>query len=141
MKKLYCSLGLVLALVIVGTKVRASSISGGGGGGGVGLVEDISGHIESLANKTYYLKLNSSFGATINSVTLDCASGTADGALQIDGTPVTGCTSTDLDFSSTEETETCTAANVISTGNDLTLVVTNNSTALDCRFTVKLTRS
>lgn len=105
------------------------------------LVEDISGHIESLSNKTYYLRLNASYASTVNSITVDCASGTADGELQIDGTPVTGCADANIDFTSTEETETCSAANSISAGNDLTLVVTDNATALDCRFTVKLTRS
>lgn len=107
---------------------------------GVGLVEDISGHIETLANKTYYLRLNSSYAATINSISVDCGSGSADGELQIDGTPVTGCASTNIDFTTTEETETCSAANSVSAGNDITLVVTNNAAATDCRFTVKTTR-
>lgn len=104
-------------------------------------VEDISGHIETVSNKTLYLRLNASYAYTVNQITVDCASGTADGELQIDGTPVTGCADANIDFTSTEETETCSAANVVSAGNDLTLVITDNSTALDCRFTVKTTRS
>lgn len=57
---------------------------------GDGIVDMICGHVETPDDKAYWLVLNAPYPFTINSITTDVDSGTANGALEIDGTPVTG---------------------------------------------------
>lgn len=107
---------------------------------GDGIVDQICGHIETPSDKAYWLVINSSFPFTINSITTDVDSGTANGALEIDGTPVTGCTSTDISISTTEVTDTCSSGNTVLSGNDVEFVISSNSSADDLRFCLNITR-
>jgi hypothetical protein len=103
-----------------------------------GLVEQFSGHIETVANKTYVLDLKAPYAYTINSLAAKTVSGTCTAKLTIDGVNVTGITA--LAVTSTEDFDDATAANVVGVGNTVALVVSSNSTALDLQFTVKYTR-
>ena len=105
-----------------------------------GLVEEISGHIETLADKSYILIQSAKYARYVNNITNQCYSGSATGALQIEGTPVTGCTSSEVAFSLTESTDTCSAGNLVAAGETLLLNVTSNSSGTDCKFSVKTTR-
>jgi hypothetical protein len=107
---------------------------------GDGIVEAICGHIETPSDKAYFLRLDSPYPFTINSISTDVDSGTAAGALEVNGTPVTGCTSSDISISSTEVEDTCTAGNTVSAGDDLELVISSNSSSDDLRFCVNVTR-
>ena len=105
---------------------------------GTGLIEQISGHIETADDKTYVLDLKAPYAYTINSLAAKTASGTCTAKLTIDGTDVTGITA--LAVSSTEDFDDATAANAVSVGDTVALVISSNSTALDLQFTVKVTR-
>ena len=101
-------------------------------------VSQISGHIETAANKTYILDLKAPYAYTVNALAAKTASGTCTAKLTIDGVDVTGITA--LSVSSTEASATASAANAVGVDTTLALVVSANSTALDLSFTVKITR-
>ena len=105
---------------------------------GTGLVEQISGHIETADDKTYVLDLKAPYAYTIDSLAAKTASGTCTAKLTIDGTDVTGISA--LAVSSTEDFDDASAANAVSVGNTVALVISSNSAALDLQFTVKITR-
>ena len=107
---------------------------------GDGIVDQICGHIETPSNKTYWPVLKSKYPFTINEITTDVDSGTISMQLEIDGVAVTGCSTADIAVTTTESDDTCSAANVLSTGNDLTIVTTSNSSSDDLRFCIKITR-
>ena len=116
--------------LVIGTNVLAFA--------GTGLVEQISGHIETADDKTYVLDLKAPYAYTIDSLAAKTASGTCTAKLTIDGTDVTGISA--LAVSSTEDFDDATAANAVSVGNTVALVISSNSAALDLQFTVKITR-
>jgi hypothetical protein len=101
-------------------------------------VEQIDGMIESASAKTYVLRLNAKYAATVNEITLKTASGTITEKLQIDGVDVTSCTG--ISVTSSESTTSCTAANSLAAGNTLTLVTSSASSPVDLQMSVKLTR-
>jgi len=102
-------------------------------------VDFISGHIQTAANATYYLDQYAAYAYTINEIRIISASGTVTAAVKIDGSNVTGISA--VSVSSSEATGTATAANSVSVGNTVTLVLSSNATALDVRFTLKITRA
>lgn len=120
--------------------IDISKLSGVAPSDGDGIVDQICGHIETPSDKAYWLAVNSSFPFTINSITTDVDSGTASGALEVNGTPVTGCTSADISISTTEVEDSCTSGNTITAGDDLEFVISSNSSSDDLRFCVKITR-
>lgn len=105
----------------------------------IGIVETISGHIETADDKTYVLDLKAPYAYTVNSLAAKTASGTCTAKLTIDGVDVTGITA--LAVSSSEDFDDASAANSVSVGNTLALVISSNSSALDLQFTVKVTRA
>lgn len=107
---------------------------------GDGIVDHICFHIETPDDKPYYLVAYAHYPFTIDSIVTDVDSGTANGALEVDGTPVTGCTSSDISISSTEATNTCSGGNTVSVGETVELVITSNSSAAELRGCVKITR-
>ncbi len=107
---------------------------------GDGIVDAICGQIETPEDKVYWLRLNTPYPFTVDSITTDVDSGSITLALENDGTPITGCTDSDISVTTTETTDTCTSGNAVSTGADLELVASNNSSADDLRFCVKITR-
>jgi hypothetical protein len=102
-------------------------------------VDVIPGHIETAADTTYYLDQYAMYAYTINEIRIISASGTVTAAVKIDGSNVTGISA--VSVSSAEATGTATAANSVSVGNTVTLVLSSNAAALDVRFTLKITRA
>lgn len=98
----------------------------------------ISGHIETVQDKTYYLLINAPYAGTITSVTTRSDSGTATGTVQINGTPLGGSANA---ISSTEVTEPHSTSNTFSAGDDITLVISSNLSALEVRFTIRFVRT
>ena len=92
-------------------------------------VSQISGHIETAANKTYILDLKAPYGYTVNALAAKTVSGTCTAKLTIDGVDVTGISA--LSVTSTEASATASAANVVGVDTTLALVVSANSAALD----------
>lgn len=105
----------------------------------VGLVEALSGHIETAANKTYVLDLKAPYAYTVNSLAAKTVSGTCTAKLTIDGVDVTGITA--LAVSSSEDFDDASGANSVAIGNTLAMVISANSAALDLQFTVAITRA
>ena len=117
-----------------------------------GIVEEFTGSIETVANKTYYLDLKAAYGYTINTIyiqNMNIAPGTCTAAIKINGAAVTfdisggGSGVTSIPVSGTIALATSTAATtrVAAIGDTLTLVITSNAAALDLAFTLKATRS
>jgi len=102
-------------------------------------VDFISGHIETAANTTYYLDQYAMYAYTINEIRIISSSGTVTSAVQIDGTNVTGVSG--VAVSSSEATGTASAANSVAVGQTVTLVLSSNASALNVRFTLKITRA
>ncbi|MFM1842166.1 MAG: hypothetical protein RLZZ490_902 [Cyanobacteriota bacterium] len=93
------------------------------------------GFIETIANKTYPLfKPDRSY--KILSLRVKSGSGTCTWAIQINGVNVTGLSA--VSVSSTEQLVTATAANVVASGQRVTIVSTANSSAVDVEFTIML---
>lgn len=107
-------------------------------GSATGLVEQISGHIETATNKSYVLDQSAAYAYTINSLIIDAVSGTCTVKLTIDGVDVTGISA--VSVSSTEATGTASGANSVPVGGTVALVISANAAALDVAFTVKITR-
>lgn len=106
---------------------------------GVGLVEMFTGFLEAPVAKTYPLVGSAEYAFTINTITTDCVSGSVTSFdLEINGTNVTGIAA--VDMTTTEQTDTATAANSVSAGDRVSLVLNTISTPVDCEFTVKWTR-
>jgi hypothetical protein len=104
-----------------------------------GMVEVTPGHIATPSAKVYHLQNYAEYAFTVNRITSECDSGTADFDLEINGTNVTGCSSQQM--ANAEAVDTCTAANTVAVGDSLTLNVTGVSSPDDCRFTIKTTRN
>lgn len=105
-----------------------------------GLIESYSGHVETVANKTYVIDEYSSVAKQVVNIRIECASGTVTVALKIGGTNITTCNG--ISVSSTPGTTTCDTGvtnDLASTGR-LTLVTTANSSCVDMSFTIKTSR-
>lgn len=108
-------------------------------GSAVNQVEEISGHIETVEDKTYVLSLAAAYAAAIESLTIKTASGTCTAKVTIDGVDVTGLTG--VAVSSTEATANASGANAVAVGNTVALVISANSAGADLTFSLKMTRS
>ena len=98
----------------------------------------ISGFIETPSNKTYRVAMKAPYGCTINSITTICASGTCTLTGKIDTVALDGIANS---VSSAESEQTHSSANTVSTGNDIDVVISANSSCADLAFTIKLTRT
>lgn len=107
-----------------------------------GLIEELNLFIETAADKTYVLVLNSSSAKQVTSVAAKCASGTISGSLKIEGAAITSCDTAQLAWTSSETGDTCDtgSSNNLAAGNTLTLVTSSNSSCLDLQVTVLTTR-
>lgn len=106
---------------------------------GVGLVEALPGMIEAPEDKTYVLDQSAAYAYTINTLIIATVSGTTSAAVKINGTNVTGISA--VSVSSTPATGTGSAANSVSIGDKVTLVLSSSSTPVDLSFTLKVTRA
>jgi hypothetical protein len=103
-----------------------------------GFIEEFTGHIVAPANYTYILDQSAAYAYTINTLIAQTSAGTATAEIAIGGTAVTGISA--LSLSSTPATGTATALRSVSIGNQVTLIVSNVSSAADLSFTLKYTR-
>lgn len=103
-----------------------------------GTVWDINGMMESPTDKTYTLVQKAAYSFTINTLDIQTVSGTTTAAVKINGTSVTGISA--VSVSSTPATGTATAANSVSAGDTVTLVLSSSSSPADLSFTLKYTR-
>lgn len=86
---------------------------------------------------TYHLALNTPFAMTITAVTTDCDSGTCTATVKINGTSLGGTANS---VSTTETTQAHTTNNVAVAGDDVTLVISSNSSCEGMRLSMKFLR-
>ena len=104
-----------------------------------GLVEQIDGHIETVADKDYILSQNAEYAYDIDSLVIDLLSGTCTVAVKIDGAAVGGLAA--VAVTSTESTTAATAPFSVPAGARVTLVVSSNAAGLDLAFSIHRTRT
>jgi len=106
-----------------------------------GLVEQWGGNDinSSIGNNTYTIMLYAEYGMTINELKIISGSGTCTAAVKINGTNVTGISA--VSVSSTIATGTASAANTVSTGDTVTLVLSSTSSLNNLQWTLKTTRT
>jgi hypothetical protein len=93
-----------------------------------------------LGGLTYPLDTYAPFGYTVTNVyQIQTSSGTVTASLKINGTNITGLGS--ISVSSTPQNVTATAANVVSIGNALSLVLSSPSSPVNLQFTLAATRN
>lgn len=106
-----------------------------------GFIEEWTGQIETVSNKTYYVIPFSLVGRKVVSARLACGtSGTVTVALKVDGTNITTCNG--IAVTSTPGTTTCDtgSTSTLAANSILTIATTSNSTCLDFYFDIKTTR-
>lgn len=104
----------------------------------VGVVETISGMIESGSNKSYILDQSAAYTYDIEEITIQSSTGTATATLEIDGTPVSGIS---VSVSTSEVTDTATGANSVAVGGKVDLVLASDTGTENVGFTIKTTRT
>jgi hypothetical protein len=100
------------------------------------LIDSISGQIEVASNKTYILERSVKRAYLINNITINSASGSVTGSVQINGNSVSGLSN--FTVNTTLNTYTATSQNNASENNSVTLLLSNNSSALDVSFTMEI---
>lgn len=96
-------------------------------------------NIGTVANQTIILISYSEYALTVNGINnLKCSSGSCTIDFQINGTPITSLHN--LSVTGTGQSPSATGANTMSVGDQLTVVITNNSSATNLQFTMKATR-
>ena len=107
---------------------------------GTGLIIGLPFFMQTGANITIQLDAYAAFGYTINAVNgIATSSGTITAAVQIGGTNVTGLSA--ISVTSTPQNVSASALNTVVATNQVTLVLTSNSSATNLCFTMKMTRS
>lgn len=90
-----------------------------------------------VEDRTYHLALNTPFAMEITSVTTDCDSGTCTATVKINGTSLGGTANS---VSTTEQTQAHTTANQAVAGDDVTVVISSNSSCEGMRLSMKFNR-
>lgn len=104
-----------------------------------GMVEALTGFIQTAADQSFTLDQKAAYGYTVQTIDIVSSSGTVTAALKINGTNITGCSA--VSVSSSPATGTCTAANSVSAGAKLTVLLSSNAAAVNVAFTIKTTRN
>lgn len=104
-----------------------------------GLVEQIDGHIETVANKAYILSQNAEYAYDIDSFVADLSGGTVTVEIAIDGTAVGSLAA--VSVTDSESTTGATAPFSVPAGAKVTLTASSNSSALDLAFSIQTTRT
>lgn len=106
------------------------------GAAGTSQTGQISFYVPTVANETIYVVLKSAFAFTVTDIATDATSGTCTLTGQIDGTPLGGTANS---VSTTETNQAHASANAVAVGNDLTCVITSNSSCLGMRVRIQYT--
>lgn len=101
--------------------------------------DQIDAHIETVANKTYYLRMYCHRAGTINGVRIISGSGTCTAAVKINGTNVTGLSA--VSVSSTLTNANATGANTFTVGQEISMALSSNISCLDLRLSLQITYS
>lgn len=106
-----------------------------------GLVEEIDfeDNNSSIAATTYTISPSSAYGYTINTLKVICTSGTCTAAIKINGVAVTGISA--VSVSNVIATGTATALNTVAVGDVVTFVTSSNSSLIDIKAAIKITRT
>ena len=104
-----------------------------------GMVEQIDGHIETVANKEYVLSQNAEYAYDIDSLVIKLLSGTCTVEVAINGTAVGGLEA--VAVTSSETTDAASAPFSVPSGAKVTLTVSSNALGLDLAFSIQTTRT
>jgi hypothetical protein len=102
-------------------------------------LSQISGQIAAPTNRTYTIDLSAPYGYVINSLVTQTAAGTATVAIQINGTNVTGLSA--VAVGTTLATTNATAANTVTAGQKVTMVVSAASGITELSYALRFTRT
>lgn len=97
-----------------------------------------SGMIETPADKTYHISVDTAFAGTITEVVTDADSGTGTWTCSIGATPLGGTANS---VSSTETAQAHASANAFVAGDEISCAITSNSALDDMRFKIEYTRA
>jgi hypothetical protein len=100
--------------------------------------ENVGGHIETAADKTYYIISYAAYAGSITDVVTQSDSGTATATVKINGVALGGTANS---VSSSEQVQSHTTANTFVVGDEITFVITSNSAALELRFTLLIDKT
>lgn len=129
------ALGFTLTGELPATSTRVT-----GTAAAAGSVDGLAFHIETVANKTYFLAAKMPFAGTINSLERQVmTSGSCTLKVQINGVDVTGLTA--LSATTSDQSSNASGANVFAAGDRVTMVASGNSAALDLVGELKFTKS
>jgi len=101
------------------------------------LEEVIAGHIATVEDKTYWLG-EMPFAGTITKTITQADSGTATATFSIGSTALGGTANS---VSSSRQEQAHSSSNVFAAGDVLKMVISGNSTCLEMRFSVHITRT
>lgn len=101
-------------------------------------VECIGGMIAEAEDKTYILDQSARHAYSVENIYIKTSSGSCTAKLQINTTDITGISS--VSVTSTEANASATAANSVSVGDTLKLVISSNSSAVDVGFSIETNR-
>lgn len=104
-----------------------------------GLTFGIQFFIEAGDDATYVIDQSASFGYTIIDAVAETVSGSITMAVKIEGTDVTGISA--MAITSTESTDTASAANVVAAGDLVIFVFSSNSSAVGLSVKLNCTRA
>ena len=93
----------------------------------------------NIAATTYVLEFYAAYPYTINQLKIIAGAGTCTAAVKINGTNVTGISA--VSVSTSVATGTATAANTVSVGDKVTLVISSTSGLENLQASIKTTRS
>lgn len=102
-------------------------------------IETLCGCIEAADNKTYVLDLYALYSYAVRWIGIQSSSGSCTAAVQINGTSISGLSSISVSSASASY-QAPSGGGVLSAGNKLSLAISNNSSAEDVSFTIKLER-
>lgn len=102
-----------------------------------GSLDVITGHIETVADKTYWLG-EMPYAGKVTATVTHCDSGTATATFSIGSTALGGTANS---VSSSRQSQAHTTSNTFSAGGILKMVISSNSTCLEMRFSVYIERT
>jgi len=97
-----------------------------------------SGMIETPADKTYHISVDTAFAGTITEVVTDADSGTGTWTCSVNATPLGGTANS---VSSAETAQAHASANTFVAGDEISYAITSNSALDDMRFKIEYTRA
>lgn len=103
-----------------------------------GFIEQLNGLIASPGNATFIIQPYSMTAGTINSIYIGTSSGTDTVAVKINTTAVTSLSA--ISVSGTAATSTATGANTFSVGDQISIITSSDSSAVNLYWSLKYTR-